>query len=269
MFRYKIGPVHFIIFLTLLMASPGAMADRLRMATTTSTDNSGLLRELNPVFEQKYNARVDVIVVGTGQALKLAENGDVDIVFVHDPELEQAFVDGGFGVDRRYVMYNDFILVGPSSDPARVREADSAAAAFATIAETRAIFVSRGDNSGTHQKEKRIWREAGIEPRGPWYLAVGQGMGVVLQIAHEREGYALTDRSTFIAYAGRLELDMLLEGGPELHNPYHIIAVNPERHPHVRYDLARKYIDFITGESGQAVISNFQINSNRLFFLSK
>lgn len=256
-----------VYWLAISFVQSVSASDRLRMATTTSTDNSGLLRELNPVFEQTYNARVDVITVGTGQALKLAENGDVDIVFVHDPDLEQAFVDAGFGVDRRYVMYNDFIIIGPSGDPARVREAGSAADAFSKIAGTGAIFISRGDNSGTHQKEKRIWREAGIEPRGAWYLAVGQGMGVVLQIAHEREAYALADRATFMAYAGRIELDILLEGGWALRNPYHIIAVNPERHPHVRYDLARKYIDFITGVSGQAIIRDFEINSNRLFFL--
>jgi tungstate transport system substrate-binding protein len=252
--------------LLVIVTSVHAAEPRLRMSTTTSTENTGLLKVLNSAFEQKYGTRIDVIAVGTGKALKLAENGDVDIVLVHDPELEEQFMTAGYGVDRKAVMHNDFVIVGPPSDPANVRQTEMANAAFRNIAQRGATFISRGDESGTHQKEKAIWKEAGIQPGGDWYLAIGQGMGAVLQVADDKQVYALTDRGTFIAYQEKIGLAILFEGDPLLQNPYHIIAVDPARHPHARYDLARRYIEFITGPEGQQLIRDFRVNGQQLFY---
>lgn len=257
--------------LTILIAAVAvthAAEPRLRMSTTTSTENTGLLKVLNSAFEQKYGVKIDVIAVGTGKALKLAENGDVDIAFVHDPELEEQFMAAGYGVDRKAVMHNDFVIVGPAFDPANVRQTEMASDAFRNIAQRHATFISRGDESGTHQKEKKIWEEAGIEPKGGWYLSIGQGMGAVLQVADDKQAYALTDRGTYIAYQQKIGLTILFEGDPLLLNPYHVIAVNPARHPHARYDLAKQYIGFITGAEGQRLIRNFTINGQRLFYPS-
>ncbi len=245
---------------------PSAAAERLRMSTTTSTDNSGLLNVLLPPFEAATGVKVDVIAVGTGKALKLAEGGDVDVVFVHDPGLEEKFMAGGFGVDRRAVMHNDFVVVGPASDPAGLRQARSAADAFRRLAAGRAPFISRGDESGTHQKEKALWKAAGVQPAGPWYVQTGQGMGEVLQMAHEKQGYALADRGTFIAYEKKVSLVIVEEGDPALFNPYHVIAVNPARHPAARYALATRFIDYVTGPEGQKVIAGFQLQGKQLFF---
>lgn len=260
--RFLAALVCAVLFAT---AGPGQAAGRLRLATTTSTEHSGLLAVLNPAFEKEHGVQVDVIAVGTGKALKLGENGDVDVVLVHAPEAERAFVEAGHGVARRPVMHNDFVIVGPPEDPAGVRRAASAAKALARIAAAGATFISRGDDSGTHQKERALWSAAGIEPRGGWYLAVGQGMGAVLQIAGDKRAYALTDRGTWLVYRGRFELPILLEGDPALYNPYHVIAVNPERHPHVAYDLAKKYIDFLVGPEGQRLIGQFRVGGERLF----
>lgn len=237
----------------------------LRMSTTTSTENSGLLQVLNPVFEKKYGARLDVIAVGTGKALKLGENGDVDVVFVHAPKAEEAFVNAGFGVDRKAVMHNDFVLVGAKADIAAVKASGSAAEAFLKISRAAAPFISRGDDSGTHKKERELWRTAGVEPKGSWYVSAGQGMGAVLKMADEKQAYALADRGTFIAYQDKTDLVIVFEGGENLLNPYHVIAVNPARFPHVNYDLARQYIDFITGEEGQAIIRSFKKDGQALF----
>ena len=254
-----------IALLTMLALSVQA-EERLRMATTTSTENSGLLDVLNPVFEKKHDAVVDVIAVGTGKALRLGENGDVDIVFVHAPPAEERFVEAGHGVDRAAVMHNDFVIIGPPDDPAGIAETSSAAEALQKISKARATFVSRGDDSGTHKKEKNLWEAAGIEPHGDWYLAVGQGMGAVLQIADDKQAYTLTDRGTYIAYGGKINLQIVSEGDKVLYNPYHIIAVNPEKHPHVKYDLAKDYIDFVTGEEGQKIIRNYRMQGQQLFY---
>ncbi len=255
-----------LISLLLVLPLTGQAQERLRMATTTSTENSGLLAELNPVFAAQYNAVVDVIAVGTGKALKLGENGDVDIVFVHAPPAEKKFVEAGYGVDRTAVMHNDFVIIGPTDDPAGVKQTDTVAAALAAISETRETFVSRGDDSGTHKKEMQLWDKAGIKPAGDWYLAIGQGMGAVLQVAEDRQAYALTDRGTYIAYKDKIELKVVAEGDETLFNPYHIIAVNPERHGHVKYDLARQYIEFITSERGQQLIKNYRLQGEPLFY---
>jgi tungstate transport system substrate-binding protein len=255
------------LFVTLaVLASPAGAQERLRISTTTSTENSGLLAVLLPPFEKACGCKVDAIAVGTGKALKLGESGDVDVVFVHARELEYRFVAAGHGVDRRDVMYNDFVVLGPPDDPAGVKSPKTAADAFRAIATREAPFVSRGDESGTHQKEREIWKAAGIAPKGKWYLEAGQGMGEVIQMATQRKGYTLSDRGTYIAYRKKTDLVVLVDGDPSLRNPYGVIAVNPKKNPNVKFGLATKFIDFITGKEGQAIIANFRIGGEPLFF---
>ncbi len=237
----------------------------MRMATTTSTENSGLLRVLLPPFEKRFGCTVDVIAVGTGKALKLGETGDVDVVFVHARNLENAFVARGFGVDRRDVMYNDFVVIGPPDDPAGVRGAKNAADAFRRIAASQSTFVSRGDESGTHQKEREIWSAAGAPPAGRWYISAGQGMGEAINMATQLRGYTLSDRGTCVAYRKKTDLVILHEGGRTLANPYGAIAVNPLRHPHVKHALAKKVLDFLAGEEGRKLIAGFRIDGEQLF----
>lgn len=239
---------------------------RVRMATTTSTDNSGLLAVLNPPFEQKYDLKLDVVAVGTGKALRIAADGDADIVFVHAPGAELKFVAQGYGVDRTAVMHNDFVIVGPESDPAGLAEAMSIEDAMTRIAQSGATFVSRGDDSGTHKKELGLWKLAGLQPEGSWYNAAGQGMGAVLVIANEKQGYALTDRGTYIAMQPKIALGVRYEGDEALFNPYHVMAVNPEKHAHVKYDLAKKYIEFVSGPEGQSIIAGFRKGGQQLFY---
>ena len=250
----------------LLILSPAQAENSLRLSTTTSTENSGLLAVLNPPFEAKYAVRLDVIAVGTGKALQLGENGDVDVVFVHAPKAELAFVDAGFGVDRQAVMHNDFVIIGPQSDPAGIKTADSAAEALLKIAAAKAAFISRGDDSGTHKKEKALWQAANIKPSGNWYLAAGQGMGAVLRMADEKQAYTLSDRGTFLAYQNNIDLPVLYAGDKALFNPYHIMAVNPQRYAHVQYDLAKKYIAYVTGEEGQKIIAEYKKAGQQLFY---
>ncbi|NLY56136.1 MAG: solute-binding protein [Firmicutes bacterium] len=253
------------LFLTVLVL-PSLAAERLILATTTSTVNSGLLDYLLPDFEKKYNIQVHVISVGTGQAIKIAEQGDCDVVLVHARDLEDKFVADGYGVNRRDVMYNDFIILGPVDDPAGVRTANKATGAFKRIANAQAPFISRGDNSGTHVKELDIWNAAGIEPKGAWYRAVGQGMGACLNIANEVRGYVLSDRATYLS-GNYPQLDIVFEGDEILFNPYGIIAVNPAVHKHVNYDGAMKLINWIMSPEAQAKIKSFGVNGKQLFFL--
>lgn len=255
-----------LIFSTLLICSSAHAETRLRMSTTTSTENSGLLKVLLPPFEKNCACKVDVIAVGTGKALKLGENGDVDVVLVHAREMEDKFVADEFGVNRKDVMYNDFVIIGTSSDPAGVKGAKTAAEAFSKIASKNAVFISRGDESGTHQKEKEIWKSAGLAPKESWYVEAGQGMGEVINMATERQGYTLADRGTYIAYKKKSDLVLLYEGDKTLFNPYGVIAVNPKKHPHVKYDLAMKLIEFLTSKEGQGIIANFKLNREQLFF---
>jgi len=244
-----------------------AAEERLRMSTTTSTENSGLLSALLPPFEKGHGCKVDIVAVGTGKALKLGEAGDVDVVFVHARSLEDKFVANGFGVNRRDVMHNDFVLLGPRDDPAGVRKTRSAPDAFRAIAAKRNSFISRGDESGTHQKEKEVWASAGIVPRGAWYVEAGQGMGEVVMMAAQKRGYTLSDRGTYIAFRKKTDLVVLREGDRTLWNPYGIIAVNPKRHAHVNYDLAMKLIDFVTGPEGQSLIAGYKVDGEPLFFV--
>jgi tungstate transport system substrate-binding protein len=237
------------------------------MATTTSTENTGLLGVLLPAFEKQCGCRVDVIAVGTGAALKLGESGDVDVVFVHARQLEDRFVAAGYGVGRRDVMYNDFVILGPADDPASVRRASTAAEAFMWIAAKQVPFVSRGDDSGTYQKERELWQAAGIKPVGNWYQMVGQGMGEVILMATEKRAYTLADRGTYNAFRnGKTDLKILFQGEKGLFNPYGVIAVNPNRFPHVKYQLAMEFIEFVTGHDGQAIIANYKVNGDPIFF---
>jgi tungstate transport system substrate-binding protein len=253
------------VLAAVLSACSSSDRNTLRLATTTSTHRSGLLEVLLPPFEKAQGAKVAVLAVDTGKALKLGENGDVDVVLVHAPQAEKRFVEAGFGVDRRAVMHNDFVIVGPAGDPAGVASAGSAGEAFALLAQGKAPFISRGDESGTHKKERTIWELAEIMPAGTWYIETGQGMGDVLMMTDEKKGYTLTDRGTWLAYAARIDLNILFQGDPVLHNPYGVIAVNPERHPRVNHDLARAFADYLTGPEAQGVIAAFRKNGQQLF----
>ena len=261
----------FFTVLALLVVTNGGLApaahaeQRLRLATTTSTENSGLLAAIHPTFERAHGVVIDVIAVGSGRALELGRNGDVDVVLAHDPDAEQAFVADGAGIDRRAVMYNDFVIVGPATDPAAVGTAADAVQAFAAIASHAQAFVSRGDKSGTHVKELALWQAAHVTPSGPWYLSTGQAMGPVLQMSTDKQAYTLTDRGTWIAYRKNLALKILHQGDPRLYNPYHVILVNPQRHPHVQAALARAYADFLVSAQGQALIAGFKIENEQLF----
>jgi tungstate transport system substrate-binding protein len=243
----------------------GSEPERLRLATTTSTENSGLLAELLPPFEEEHNVVVDVVAVGTGAALELGRNGDVDLVMVHAPGLEREFVEEGYGVERVGFMYNDFVILGPPSDPAGIAGTESVADAFARIAETESQFVSRGDNSGTHTKERNIWAEAGIDPSGSWYREAGQGMGAVITMTNDQQAYTLADRGTYLAFRGDIDLEVVVEGDPLLFNPYAVIAVNPEEHPHVKRELAQELIDFVVSDEGQQIIGNYRVEGEQLF----
>ncbi len=237
----------------------------LKMATTTSTENSGLLKELLPVFEKETGYNVQVIAVGTGKALKMGEDGDVDVVLVHARAAEDQFVEAGFGDARHDVMYNDFILLGPDADPAGVKTVKTAVEAFPKIAATQSVFISRGDDSGTHKKEQELWAAAGVKPEGDWYREAGQGMGKVIQMAGELDGYTLADRGTWLASMDKSPLKIVLEGDKTLFNPYGIIAVSQARYADINHAGAQALIDWITSVHGQQLIGDFKINDQQLF----
>lgn len=250
----------------MMFASNSSALEVLRMSTTTSTENSGLLAVLNPVFETQHNVKLEVIAVGTGKALAMGAQGDVDVVFAHAPAAELNYVKSGDFIDRSAVMHNDFVIVGPTSDPANIAASKTIEEALRSIAQIEASFISRGDDSGTHKKEKLLWKKAGVAPSGDWYVDVGQGMGAVLNIANEKLAYALTDRGTQIAFADKISLKVLFEGDVNLFNPYHVMAVNPKKHPGSRYDLAIKYIQFVTSKRGQEIIADFRKGGQQLFY---
>jgi tungstate transport system substrate-binding protein len=241
---------------------PAAVSEeqKLILATTTSTENSGLLGYILPDFEAQYNVEVDVIAVGTGQALKLGENGDADVLMVHARAREDAFMDAGHGVRREDLMYNDFVIVGPEGDLAGIRGMADAAQALAKIAAAQSPFVSRGDDSGTHTKEKDIWKAASVDPAGDWYIAAGQGMGAVLTMAGEQQAYTLSDRATYLARTLEgIELAILVEGDPILFNPYGVMAINPNKGDRIRVDLANTFIDWLISVPTQEKIAQFGI----------
>ena len=237
----------------------------LKLATTTSTENSGLLQHILPVFERETGYRVHVIAVGTGKALRMGRDGDVDVVLVHAPAAEQAFIDADYGVERHEVMYNDFIIVGPADDPAVVYESHSSNDALNRIAKNASMFISRGDDSGTNKKELLLWKGAGIRPQGDWYREAGQGMGKVLQMAGELSAYTLTDRGTWLAYQNKSPLRLVYQGDPGLFNPYGIIAVNPSRYPDINHAGAQALITWFTSTAGQQLIGSYTIADTLLF----
>ena len=241
-------------------ASDATTGSKLILATTTSTQDSGLLDVILPIFEAEAGVDVEVIAVGTGQALKLGEDGNADVLLVHARKQEDAFMAAGHGVRREDVMYNDFVIVGPADDPVGVADAASAADAFAKLAAAAAPFISRGDDSGTHSKEKAVWAAAAIEPAGGWYISAGQGMGAVLTMANEQLAYTLSDRATYLARTLEgTDLVILYEGDPLLFNPYGVIAVNPEKSPQIQANLANQFIDWLISVPTQAAIADFGV----------
>jgi tungstate transport system substrate-binding protein len=241
----------------------------ITLASTTSTEQSGLFPYLLPIFQAKTNIAVRVVAVGTGQALKLGERGDADVLLVHDKEGEATFIAGGFGVDRRDVMYNDFILVGPVRDPAGIDGLTDVLDGFKRIAGKAAPFVSRGDDSGTHRLELRLWKLAGLDPvggRGSWYRDVGSGMGPALNTAAAMGAYLVADRGTWISFKNRRDLRIVLAGDERLFNQYGVMLVNPAKHPHVKAAFGRAFIDWICSRDGQAAIAGYRIDGQQLFF---
>ncbi len=246
-----------ILSAVLFVAGCGKEAETIILATTTSTQDSGLLDVLVPKFRDQTGIEIKVIAVGTGQALQLGRRGDADVLLVHDPFAEERFMAEGHGSLRQRVMHNDFVLVGPAADRAGVRGQKSIVRAFRLVAHAGMPFVSRGDESGTHQKERLIWRNVGIEPQGDWYIAAGTGMGQVLRMTDEKHGYTLSDRGTYLAQREGLELVILCEGDPLLFNPYSVIVVNPEKHANVHAGSARRFVDFLLSPDGQQEIADF------------
>ncbi len=241
--------------------------DFIILATTTSTYDSGLLDFINPIFTEKTGLGVQVVSQGTGAALETGVRGDADVLLVHDRASELELVEEGNFVHRYDVMYNFFIIVGPEDDPAGIMNFDRAIDAFNLIAGGEYSFVSRGDDSGTYRMELRQWEEAELDPEGhDWYQSIGQGMGSALTMANEQLGYTMTDRGTYVAMRDNLDLVTLLERDPALFNQYGIMAVNPDHHPHVKYDYVLKYIEFLMSDEGQNLISSYQVNNEKLFF---
>ncbi len=266
--RFAVGLMALGIVQTGLIGDGRAASNTVILATTTSTQDSGLLDVLVPMFEKQTGYVVKTISVGTGQALALGGRGEADVVLVHAPEAERKYVSEGTLVNRRLVMHNDFIIVGPEADPAQVRGLRRAIDAFRRIAEARAAFVSRGDNSGTNILEKRLWKQAGIEPSGDWYLQAGQGMGQTLGIASEKRAYTLTDRGTLLALVKRVQLPILVEKDPPLLNIYSVMEVNPSRFPKVNAAGGKAFADFMVSPGAQAVIKSFGVErfGEPLFF---
>jgi tungstate transport system substrate-binding protein len=264
--------VSLLITVAALATAPAVRAadDKyITVASTTSTENSGLFTYLLPAFTQATGIEVRVVAVGTGQALALGERGDADVVFVHDRLAEVKFVEAGFGIGRREVMYNDFVIVGPKADPAGVAGTTDAVGAFKKIAAAKAIFLSRGDKSGTNEEELRLWAEAGIDVKqagNDWYRDTGSGMGATLNTAAGIGGYTLTDRGTWLSFKNRADLAIVVEGDKRLFNQYGVMLVNPLRHPHVKQAWGQAFIDWLTAPAGQETIAGYKINGEQLFF---
>lgn len=256
--------IYFIFSITLLI-STHLHADTLRLATTTSTVNSGLLNVLIPVFEKSSGHKVQVIAVGTGKALRMGEAGDVDVLLVHSRQAENKFIADGHGVNRRSIMYNDFIIVGPKNDPAGILGQVNSVAALKRIAATKSIFISRGDDSGTHKKEMALWKAAKLNPSGKWYREAGQGMGKVLQMSSELSAYVLTDRGSWLSSRAVSSLKILVQGDKRLFNPYGVIAVNPAKYHDIHYIAAMSFIAWLTSPPVQQQISQYRVNNKILF----
>ncbi|MEW6108144.1 MAG: substrate-binding domain-containing protein [Nitrospirota bacterium] len=258
-----------VIMSVMLISATVSAETRIRCASTTSTQNSGLFDFILPLFEKKTGIKVDIVAVGTGAAIEIGKRGDADVVFVHAREQELKAVEEGYFICRHDVMYNDFVIIGPSNDPARIKGIKTAPEAFGRISETASVFVSRGDKSGTHTKELSIWKKAGIDPKGKkWYLEVGQGMEKTQRIADEKRAYTLTDRGTWLATKDkdRLEMTILLEGDPLLFNQYGVMIVNPDKYPGVKQKEAEEFVHWLISPEGQQAIASFKDkNGNQLF----
>jgi tungstate transport system substrate-binding protein len=262
-----------VALLALAAAAQGPFAQAqerfIVMASTTSTEQSGLFGYLLPIFTSQTGISVRVVAQGTGQALATARKGDADVVFVHDRVAEERFVADGWGLPRRDVMYNDFILIGPKSDPAKVAGGADVTAALARIAAAKEPFVSRGDKSGTHAAELRFWKQAGIDPHvgdGTWYRESGSGMGPTLNVAAQMNAYTIADRGTWLNFRNRADLDVLVQGDKRLFNQYGVIVVNPARHPHVKTELAQRFADWVVSPAGQEAIAAYKVGGQQLFF---
>ncbi|NOQ78125.1 MAG: solute-binding protein [Gammaproteobacteria bacterium] len=240
----------------------------IRLATTTSTENSGLLQHLLPYFENESGYKVHVIAVGTGKALRMGKEGDVDVLLVHALDAEKQFIKKGYGVKRHAVMYNDFVIIGPAEDPASIGNSSSTQTVFQSIQQKESLFISRGDDSGTHKKEKKIWASADVIPKGRWYREIGQGMGKAIQIADELGAYTLTDRGTWLSYKDKTHLKLLYQGDAFLFNPYGIIAVNPERYNDININGANILINWLTSKQGQQLIGQYKKDGQVLFIPS-
>jgi len=268
--RFRSITARLIAAATLCLAPLAAGAADIVIASTTSTEQSGLFGHILPLFTRDTGIGVKVVAVGTGQALDIGRRGEADVVFVHDRAAEDRFVAEGWGVDRRDVMYNDFVLVGPRADPAGVTRTKTLVDALQRIAAAKALFISRGDNSGTHAAERRGWGQAGIDPvalgRGRWYREIGAGMGQALNTAAALDAYTLSDRGTWLAFKNRGNLTIVLQGDRAMFNPYGVILVNPAKHPHVKAKEGRAFIDWITAAQGQQAIASYRIDGEQLFF---
>ena len=241
----------------------------ITIASTTSTQNSGLFDWLLPQFTKETGIDVQVVAVGTGQAIRIAANGDADLLLVHHEPSERKFVADGLGLARRPIMHNDFVLVGPGADPAGIRGMNDITKALRRIGESEQVFVSRGDDSGTHKKELELWSASGFDPRpasGSWYREAGSGMGATLNTASAMGAYTLSDRATWVSFGNKGDMEILLEGDPPLNNPYAAIVVNPDRHPHVQAREAQAFVDWLTSARGQAAIAAFRVHGQQLFF---
>ena len=259
-----------LIMLVAVTSTAFAEQPRIRCASTTSTQNSGLFDHILPLFEKKTGIHVDVVAVGTGAAIEIGKRGDTDVVFVHAKEQELKAVGEGFFVNRHDVMYNDFVIIGPTNDPAKIKGMKSAPDAFKRISDSGSLFVSRGDNSGTHTKELSLWKKVNIEPAGQkWYLEVGQGMEKTQRIADEKRAYTLTDRGTWLATKDKDKLDMImvLEGDPPLFNQYGVMAVNPDKHKNVKFKEAMEFINWLVSKEGQAAIGSFKDKLGNTLFM--
>jgi tungstate transport system substrate-binding protein len=253
-----------VFLVTMITMAWADSHDPLRLATTTSTENSGLLNILMPAFEKDSGMQVHVIAVGTGKALRMGRDGDVDVMLVHAPAAEEEFVRQGHGLERHAIMYNDFVIVGPASDPVGIK-GSAVGDALQSLASGKGTFVSRGDNSGTHKKELSLWKDAGLVLEGIWYREVGQGMGKVLQMASELQAYTLTDRGTWLALRHKLDLNLLVEGDKRLHNPYGMIAVNPKHHPDTNQRGANALIKWMISPKARKLIAAFKVDGQALF----
>ena len=260
-----------VAFGAVVMAAPAALAQdkSIVVASTTSTQDSGLFEYLLPLFKAKTGITVKVVAQGTGQALDTGRRGDADVVFVHAKSAEEKFLAEGQGVQRYPVMYNDFVLIGPKSDPAGIKGMKDVAKAFQTVKAKQAAFISRGDRSGTHIAELKLWKDAGIDiekDKGPWYKSIGQGMGAALSTAGASNAYVLSDRGTWIHFKNKGDLAILVEGDKRMFNQYGVMLVNPAKHPNVKKELGQEFIDYLISPQGQKDIANYKINGEQLFY---